>query len=1244
MRIRQQSWTRVGVLAALSVLALFLASITIWHGPAWASPPAQDPGATRTNLRQVDCPVGVAAYSNVCISWDASGSGWPSTEIRLYKYNRGADRPTGNPITNHSGWNALHSSSGKRDLVHYSATGNAVKLVDLEPDQLYMVAARIFKDGETRNFGASATVRTTPLPVVSNLRIAPDCVVNDSQMCLEWDLDQRDGSAEYTLSVYRSGEQSALADTGSAIDAHHVSSHTVTNGYEWLHYFGGLTAGKWHRFKLEASIGGETQVIWTPESYLTRPSVNSNQPQPRCVTRFDSADPWMGLDGVADGAKGLLVSCRPQSANTPPAGIRWDANVVQVDALDGQENYTSRYSRNDGSFQFVPMPGIRSGEHYRVSMESHYAVPGTDSSVVRSPARVFRMTYGGSSGTAPCYSCDTSISSATPITVSMAAMRDSISEYHGNTRFKVRLNRKLTGDETVSVPLVISGGAVGTDFDLSLSGMENASGIRLDTSGVRPVVNFSSGGWVAIVHLRALPKTGAATRNVEFSLGAVTSALTATVNPAWSSDQVTIEDDDGVKPLVTIATQATSIAEGDSFGYTLRATPSLATEMPVRVRITYQGDYGLPNGERLYTMPTTGELRRIAHTEQNSDWDKNGSVTVEVLPSHDYVLNGDNTITVSISDDDARTVSVSAASSEVTEGNVVNFAISVTPKIEKDLPVHVQVIPSRGFGLTGHSRWLTVPPSGTVSFRQTPSGDNVVEPNGAITLTVLPHSSYVLGDPASVTVTILDDDVVAPTMTISGGDSVTEGKPAVFTISGTPVQKADYPVKVSIAQTGAFGVQEATEKVVTVPAAGSYTLNVNTVNDTVKESDGSVTVTLVDGDRYNLGSEQTATVAVVDNDTPTVSVSPTSGAITEGGKILLQFSAIPRQSENVVVNVQVDTVGDFGVTSEKRTVTIPTGFGLGGFQLVTLDDATHEPDGTVTATILPSDEYRVSPDAGVATYTVEDNDPAFSVSMDVGVPVVWESTDGATHTKPITISLNRQVRAGEEVRIPITIDSGANQVWRLYHEGNMGTAVKRTATGPQSEFVIGPGGRHISMLFKSDPDSITEDREVTLSFGTGNRAPSATGYEGVVGTGADAVMTIKNTGASVSLSADDATVSENNGTTKLRITLDRVLKAGESVRIPFTVSGGDPGTHWNITDPGNIGTAAARTAYEPESEVTIGAGGQEAMLHFRGRPDGDSVDTPITIAFGTGNRAPSYSGPSRGAVAAGNVITITVLE
>ena len=107
-----------------------------------------------------------------------------------------------------------------------------------------------------------------------------------------------------------------------------------------------------------------------------------------------------------------------------------------------------------------------------------------------------------------------------------------------------------------------------------------------------------------------------------------------------------------------------------------------------------------------------------------------------------------------------------------------------------------------------------------------------------------------------------------PAVTLAAGTSpVTEGGSATFTLTATPPPASALAVTVAIATDGDWGIA-AGSRTVSIPTTGSATLTLPTTGDAADEPDGSVTVTVTDGNGYTVGAAASGSITIEDDDAP----------------------------------------------------------------------------------------------------------------------------------------------------------------------------------------------------------------------------------------------------------------------------------------------------------------------------------------------------------------------------------------
>ena len=376
-------------------------------------------------------------------------------------------------------------------------------------------------------------------------------------------------------------------------------------------------------------------------------------------------------------------------------------------------------------------------------------------------------------------------------------------------------------------------------------------------------------------------------------------------------------------------------------------------------------------------------------------------------------------------------VSISAGDA-VTEGGNATFTLTATPPPSADLTVTVSVTAAGDYGIAGASRTVTIPTTGSFTLTLTTAGDAADEPDGSVTVTVNDGDGYTVGSSASGSVAIRDDDEPLPEVTVAAdAASVTEGGDAVFTLTASPLPASPLSVSVTVAAAGDYGIAGAS-RTVTIPTTGSFMLTLATADDTTDEPDGSVTVTVNDGDGYTVGSSVSGTISVRDDDEPPPAVSITADAasVTEGGAASFTVSADRAPDADLTITLAVSEAahGDHVAADDEgaRTVTIAKGATQAAFSVATVNDTTDEPDGAVTVTLNDGAGYTVSPSQGTATVAVSDDDTAAGPVLSVADATVREGEGLMWFTVRLSAPSEHTVKVSYRTRESTPVSAQAN--------------------------------------------------------------------------------------------------------------------------------------------------------------------------------------------------------------------------
>jgi uncharacterized repeat protein (TIGR01451 family) len=449
----------------------------------------------------------------------------------------------------------------------------------------------------------------------------------------------------------------------------------------------------------------------------------------------------------------------------------------------------------------------------------------------------------------------------------------------------------------------------------------------------------------------------------------------------------------------------------------------------------------------------------------------------------------------------------------------------------------------------------------TTTFTVPVLEDTIDEANETVNLTLSAPDGAVLGTPATATLTILDDDnaptiaLSSATYTVGEGDgtatlTATLSNPSAFTVTvdyesanGTATAGDDYT---AISDTLTFAPGDT---------SGAFTVAI--LEDTIDETDEDLTITLSNPVSGTLGSPDSATLTITDNDAaPSIGFSNADYSVNEGDGTATMTVTLSNPS---VFTVTVDYETDDGTATNGEDYTAVTGtltFAPGStdstFNVTILEDTTDEADETVIMTLTNAISGTVGT-PNPATLTIIDNDGEPTINF----PTPNFSVGEADGTSTITVTLSNPSD------FPITVD---------YETGD-GTATAGddyvTASGT---LTFTPGVTTTTFTVDIINDVLDENDETVLLTLTN---PSA--WE--LGNGT-ATLTIVDNDAAPSVVLDDVQVAEgDSGTTPMTFEVTLSAVSGLTVTVDYDTANG-------TATAGSDYTAASGTLVIPAGQLT----------------------------------------------------------
>ncbi len=187
-----------------------------------------------------------------------------------------------------------------------------------------------------------------------------------------------------------------------------------------------------------------------------------------------------------------------------------------------------------------------------------------------------------------------------------------------------------------------------------------------------------------------------------------------------------------------------------------------------------------------------------------------------------------------------------------------------------------------------------------------------------------------------------------------------EGSPAQFVVEVDRdiTQSIDFSVQISGTASGADVVAPA-GKITIAAGARQVPLSIPTIADGATEGDEDFTVTIVDGDTYDLGDAPSATTTITSGeDLPEITMTQGS-TVVEGGKVTLAISGGGKGGDvQVALNVTGTATAALDYLPITPVVTLDGGSSA-TFDVTTLTDSVIEPDETIIVSVAQSPNYKV---------------------------------------------------------------------------------------------------------------------------------------------------------------------------------------------------------------------------------------------------------------------------------------------
>jgi hypothetical protein len=585
-----------------------------------------------------------------------------------------------------------------------------------------------------------------------------------------------------------------------------------------------------------------------------------------------------------------------------------------------------------------------------------------------------------------------------------------------------------TGDTTL--PLTVNYGMTGsalhgTDYVALPGVLTIPAGSAVATVVITPIEDsIGEPAQTAVLELRG---------GLGYSIGAASSAT------------VTITDNSDV-PYASIAVTAGPALESGTAG-TFRVTTTGTGAGNINVLYIVSGtatngtDYSALSGT--LTMGKNATATITISPIQDAIVEGNETITITLTPDPAYSLALDASATMNLQDDDAPQVNVSGTDDffSETNGSLAKFWVSRTGATTAALTVNYTLggTATAGVDYTAPSGSVTIAAGATGAYVNVSMIDDAIaEGTETLILNVTPDPAYAIGI-GSVTRYITDAEAasVATQVGFPAGTSTAAESAGTVNIPVTLSAPSANTVTVEYVINGgtalAAGIDYSLTPGVLTFAPGVTTQNIPVliIDDTLKEANETVILLLMNPANAGLGTIS-HTLTITDNDAPpgvTVGFAGTTGSGLESqSPAPLAVALSTAQAGPVTVNYAVTggtaTNGtDYTITN--GTLTFAAGETVKVIPNTITNDLTQESNETIVLTLSNPVGAALSPNA-VFTYTITDDD-ATTVTILATDPTAAEP---GTDTGTFTISRTGSTAAALTVNLAITgtATSGADYV------------------------------------------------------------------------------------------------------------------------------------------------------------------------------------------------------------------------
>ncbi|MCB0190736.1 MAG: right-handed parallel beta-helix repeat-containing protein [Anaerolineae bacterium] len=488
---------------------------------------------------------------------------------------------------------------------------------------------------------------------------------------------------------------------------------------------------------------------------------------------------------------------------------------------------------------------------------------------------------------------------------------------------------------------------------------------------------------------------------------------------ATSPATLTITDNDS-EPTVDFDAASYTVNETDG---TAVLTVTLSAETGITATVNYvtsdntavnPDDYTTTNGTLSFSPGITQAFINIPIVDDN-DFEESESLTVTLSTPSNAVLGSNTPVALTIISEDSEPTVGFASTDYVVDEDAGPAVIAVTLSGASFVTTTVTVTSSNGTAdspadYDAVNQSLEFAPGTTsITFPVTINDDLLLEGDETVNLALSGPISATLATTDTATLTIIDDEE-ALMIGFTASDYIVDEGVGVANITVTLNSAAAVTVTADVNSTDWTAVSPedffaVVDVVEIAPGLTTTTFPVTIVDNSIIESTESLTLALSNPVSATLAATDTATLTIIDDDTPVVDFSaPTYQVDEDAGSATITVTLSITSEQQVTVDYATSDgtasdASDYG--SSGGTLTFTTGITQLSFTVPITDDSDLEGSETVLLTLSNAVNASLGTTNNPAVLTIIDDDTS-TFNFDPDFDIV---TEGIDPTALITVTL-----------------------------------------------------------------------------------------------------------------------------------------------------------------------------------------------------------------------------------------------